>query len=240
MNEKTTETMLFRMPRERSTASEVLISVYESMREKGYDPINQIVGYLISGDPTYITSYNNARYRICSLQRDELVEELVRFYIQDSGAGCGGRNKRRRSGQTMMRVLALDVGDKRIGIAVSDPLGITAQGLETYNRTGDIEKDAEYIANFAKKYVPVRLLFGMPRNMDGSYGFQSEKVKEFADAVLKLWDGEHAFFDERLTTVSAERVLMEAELDWRKRRKVVDKLAATIILQGYLDSNPRL
>ena len=138
----------------------------------------------------------------------------------------------------MMRVLALDVGDKRIGIAVSDPLGITAQGLETYNRTGDIEKDAEYIANFAKKYAPVRLLFGMPRNMDGSYGFQSEKVKEFADAVLKLWDGEHAFFDERLTTVSAERVLMEAELDWRKRRKVVDKLAATIILQGYLDSNP--
>ena len=132
----------------------------------------------------------------------------------------------------MMRVLALDVGDKRIGIAVSDPLGITAQGLETYNRTGDIEKDAEYIANFAKKYAS--------RNMDGSYGFQSEKVKEFADAVLKLWDGEHAFFDERLTTVSAERVLMEAELDWRKRRKVVDKLAATIILQGYLDSNPRL
>ena len=140
----------------------------------------------------------------------------------------------------MMRVLALDVGDKRIGIAVSDPLGITAQGLETYNRTGDIEKDAEYIAGFAKKYAPVRLLFGMPRNMDGSYGFQSEKVKEFADTVLKLWDGEHAFFDERLTTVSAERVLMETELDWRKRRKVVDKLAATIILQGYLDSNPRL
>ena len=79
----------------------------------------------------------------------------------------------------MMRVLALDVGDKRIGIAVSDPLGITAQGLETYNRTGDIEKDAEYIANFAKKYVPVRLLFGMPRNMDGSYGFQSEKAVSY-------------------------------------------------------------
>ena len=93
----------------------------------------------------------------------------------------------------MMRVLALDVGDKRIGIAVSDPLGITAQGLETYNRTGDIEKDAEYIANFAKKYVPVRLLFGMPRNMDGSYGFQSEKVKEFADAACKH---EYIYFKE--------------------------------------------
>ena len=140
----------------------------------------------------------------------------------------------------MRRVLALDVGDKRIGVAVSDPLGITAQGLETYTRTGDTEKDAEHIAELAKKYEPVRLLFGMPRNMDGSYGFQSEKVKEFAQAVLKVWDGEHAFFDERLTTVSAERVLVEADMDWRKRRKGVDKLAATIILQGYLDSNPVL
>lgn len=79
----------------------------------------------------------------------------------------------------------------------------------------------------------------MPRNMDGSYGFQSEKVKEFADAVLELWDGEHAFLMSGLLPFR-RRVLMEAELDWRKRRKVVDKLAATIILQGYLDSNPRL
>lgn len=86
MNEKTTETMLFRIPRERNAASDVLMSVYGSMKEKGYDPINQIVGYLISGDPTYITSYNNARYRICSLQRDELVEELVRFYVRAQDA----------------------------------------------------------------------------------------------------------------------------------------------------------
>jgi len=140
----------------------------------------------------------------------------------------------------MKRVLALDVGDKRIGLAVSDPLGFTAQGLETYTRTGDDAADADYILALAQKYRPVRLLFGMPRNMDGSYGFQAEKVKAFASAVLEKWDGEHAFFDERLTTVSAERVLMEAELDWKKRRKVVDKLAATIILQGYLDSHPSL
>ena len=80
----------------------------------------------------------------------------------------------------------------------------------------------------------------MPRNMDGSYGFQAEKVKAFAALVLEGWDGDHAFFDERLTTVSAERVLIEAELDWKKRRKVVDKLAATIILQAYLDSHPAL
>ena len=97
----------------------------------------------------------------------------------------------------MQRVLALDVGDRRIGLAVSDALGITAQGIETYTRTGDLEKDAAYIRSVA-------------------------------------------FYDERLSTVSAERVLCEAEMNWQKRRKVVDKLAATIILQGYLDGNPKL
>ena len=141
----------------------------------------------------------------------------------------------------MMRVLAIDVGDRRIGLAVSDPLGITAQGIETYTRAADDpEKDAEYIANMAEKYRPVRLLFGMPRNMDGSYGFASEKVKAFAELVLSRWEGEHSYFDERLTTVSAERVLMEDGLDWRERRKVVDKLAAVVILQGYLATNPVL
>lgn len=140
----------------------------------------------------------------------------------------------------MKRVLAFDVGDRRIGLAVSDPLGFTAQGIETYTRTGDAAADAAYLIALAKKYEPVRLLFGMPRNMDGSYGFQAEKVKAFAQLVLENWPGEYAFFDERLTTVSAERVLVEAELDWKKRRKVVDKLAATIILQAYLDSHPAL
>lgn len=140
----------------------------------------------------------------------------------------------------MQRILALDVGEKRIGVAVSDALGITAQGLETYTRTGDIEKDVAYILKLAKSYEPVRLLFGMPRNMDGSYGFQAERVKEFANAVLINFPGEHAFYDERLTTVSVERVLMEAEMSWQKRRKVVDKLAAVVILQGYLASNPKL
>ena len=140
----------------------------------------------------------------------------------------------------MQRVLALDVGDKRIGLAVSDALGITAQGLETYVRTGDLEKDAAYVRAVAERYRPVRLLFGMPRNMDGSYGFQAEKVRAFADAVLNGWEGEHAFYDERLSTVSAERVLFEAELNWQKRRKVVDKVAAVMILQGYLATNPKL
>jgi len=140
----------------------------------------------------------------------------------------------------MLRVLALDVGDKRIGVAVSDALGITAQGLETYTRTGDDAADAAYIRSLAAHYAPVRLLFGLPRNMDGSLGFQSEKVRAFADKVLEGWEGEHVFFDERLSTVQAERVLLEADMSRRKRRKVIDKLAAVVILQAYLQTNPKL
>ena len=136
----------------------------------------------------------------------------------------------------MQRILALDVGDKRIGIAVSDPLGITAQGLESYTRKGVLEEDVAHIINLANSYKPVRILFGLPRNMDGSYGFQTEKVRAFADAVLAQWDGEHDFYDERLTTVAAERMLIEADVSRKKRRKVIDKVAAVVILQGYLQT----
>lgn len=133
------------------------------------------------------------------------------------------------------RILALDVGDKRIGIAVSDPLGITAQGLETYTRIGDDERDAAYIRNFAAKYKPVTLLVGMPRNMNGTYGPQAEKVRAFAEVISKDWEGSIEFYDERLTTASAERVLIQADMSRQKRRKVIDKVAAVVILQGYLD-----
>ena len=76
------DTMQFRVEKEKSKASDVIMRVYAAMEERGYDPVNQIVGYLISGDPTYITSYNNARYMIRILERDELLEELVRYYVQ--------------------------------------------------------------------------------------------------------------------------------------------------------------
>ncbi len=139
----------------------------------------------------------------------------------------------------MQRILALDVGDKRIGVAVSDPLGYTAQGLETYTRKETQEQDVDYILNLAERYRPVRLLFGMPRNMDGSYGFQSEKVRAFADAVLQKWDGEYDFYDERLTTAAAERVLLDADVSRKKRRQVIDKMAAVVILQGYMETQHR-
>lgn len=140
--------------------------------------------------------------------------------------------------QSLFRYFAVDVGDKRVGLAVSDALGITAQGLETYNRTGDLKRDAAYIRNMAKKYAPCRIVFGLPRNMDGSYGEACDKVRAFAEAVCEGWDGEHDFYDERLSTVVAEKAMYEADFNWKKRRKVVDKMAAQIILQGYLELHP--
>jgi len=137
----------------------------------------------------------------------------------------------------MERILALDVGDRRIGLAVSDALGITAQGLETYVRSDNPEKDADYIISVANRYRPVKLLFGLPRNMDGSCGFQSEKVREFANLVLARWDGGHDFYDERLTTMRAERILLEGNVRRDKRKKVIDKMAAAIILEGYLEQH---
>ena len=137
----------------------------------------------------------------------------------------------------MLRILAFDIGEKRIGVAVSDPLGITAQGIETYHRTEDLEQDVAHLIKLANGYKPVKIVFGLPRNMDGSYGFQAQITREFADAVLAKWDGEHAFQDERLTTASARRVLIEADVRRDKRKQVIDKVAAVVILQSYLDAH---
>ena len=137
----------------------------------------------------------------------------------------------------MLRILAFDVGEKRIGVSVSDPLGITAQGIETYHRTDDLEQDVAHLIKLANGYKPVKLVFGLPRNMDGSYGFQAQITREFAEAVLAKWDGDHAFQDERLTTASARRVLIEADVSRDKRKQVIDKVAAVVILQGYLDAH---
>lgn len=136
----------------------------------------------------------------------------------------------------MQRILALDVGDVRVGLAVSDPLGITAQGLETYTRTGDVDKDCNYIINIAKKYAPVKLLFGLPKNMDGSEGFQSKKVRDFAEEIIKRYACEHVFYDERLTTVSAKRIMNERMMKAKNNKAAIDRIAAAVILQSYLDS----
>ena len=131
------------------------------------------------------------------------------------------------------RVLALDVGEKRIGVAVSDPLGLTAQGVETIFTKGQA-RDIARIAELAGQYETNRLLVGLPKNMNGTIGPQAEQVLAFSEAL------EGAGFqvrheDERMTTMMADRVLSEGEVRGKKRREVVDKLAATYILQSFLD-----
>ena len=129
------------------------------------------------------------------------------------------------------RIVALDVGDRRIGIAVSDPLGLTAQPIETYTRVG-YGPDVRHIAQIASQYGTDRILCGLPRNMDGTQGFQADKVREFA-AKLEEQGLTVAYYDERLTTVMAEQALLEADLRRERRKQKVDMLAAVMILQSY-------
>lgn len=143
----------------------------------------------------------------------------------------------------MKRALALDVGDVRIGIAVSDPFGFSAQPIESYARKGNEAADFDHIADVARRYQPVTIVFGMPRNMNGSYGPQAMKICAFADRLIESLRGrltfDVAYFDERLTSKTAERVLLEADVSRKKRRGVIDKLAAAVILQGFLDAGRR-
>ena len=132
------------------------------------------------------------------------------------------------------RIVALDVGDRRIGIAVSDPLGITAQPVETYTRVG-YGPDVKRISQIAEQYGAKHILCGLPRNMDGSEGFQVEKVREFAKQ-LENAGFIVSFYDEHMTTMLAEGALLEANMSRENRKKKVDMIAAVMILQSYLDS----
>ena len=133
------------------------------------------------------------------------------------------------------RIMGLDVGDKRIGVAVSDLLMITAQGVESYTRRGEAE-DLEHLKKLAKDWQVYRGVCGLPVNMNGTLGEQARKTQEFAEKLKETLGCEVDFFDERLTTASAERTLIEADVRRSDRRKVVDKLAAVYILQAFMDS----
>lgn len=132
------------------------------------------------------------------------------------------------------RIVALDVGDRRIGIAVSDPLGYTAQPIETYTRVG-YGPDTRHILQIAEQYATNRILCGLPLNMDGTQGFQTQKVRDFA-AKLEEAGLIIEFYDERMTTVLAESALLEADMRRENRKKKVDMVAAVMILQSYLDA----
>ena len=133
------------------------------------------------------------------------------------------------------RILALDLGKKRIGLAVSDPLGITAQGLPNLERTNK-RADLAAIARLAEERCVSVFLMGNPKNMGGSEGRQSVWVREFAAALEAQTGLEVRLWDERLTTVEAGRVLRESGISIAKRAAAVDRLSAVILLQSYLDS----
>ncbi len=135
----------------------------------------------------------------------------------------------------MNRVMALDFGDARIGIAMSDIMKIIANGYETYKRVNE-EKDLQYIAGLVKPNLVDEIVFGLPINMDGTEGERVTKTKDFADKLNQLLPQVKIHFqDERLTTVTGERMLIEAGVRREKRKGVIDKIAATIILQQFLD-----
>jgi putative Holliday junction resolvase len=133
------------------------------------------------------------------------------------------------------RVLALDVGKKRIGLALSDPLGITAQGLPTLQRT-TIREDLTALADLIQERDVKLLLVGHPLNMSGTEGRQAFYTKEFADRLHARTNVEVRYWDERLTSVEAGRVLRSSGISIEKRAKAVDRLAAVLLLESFLDA----
>jgi len=137
-----------------------------------------------------------------------------------------------------MRILALDYGSRRIGVAISDELGMTAQGLTTITRKGR-PRDMERIARLVDEYGVETVVIGYPLRLDGTEGIQCEKVSKYAEILRSHLSVPVIPWDESLSTKEAEAMLSEAKVKRRKRRDVVDKVAATIILQGYLDGRNR-
>ncbi len=132
-----------------------------------------------------------------------------------------------------MKIAGLDVGQARIGIAISDEMEILASSVESYHCKGDIETDAR------EKLIELgaqKIVIGLPKNMNGTEGPAAEKCRAFGEMLGKFLDIEQVYSDERLTTVQAQRTLIGANVSRKKRKNVVDKLAAQLILQNYLDA----
>lgn len=134
-----------------------------------------------------------------------------------------------------MRVLGLDLGDKTVGVAVSDPLGLIAQGIGVIARAGE-DQDLEKIKAIADQYAARLIVIGLPWNMSGTLGEQGKKVLAFAKKLEKATGLPVQTWDERLTTAAAEKALLSADLTRARRKKVIDKVAAALILQNFLDA----
>jgi putative Holliday junction resolvase len=139
-----------------------------------------------------------------------------------------------------MRILGIDYGDKRIGIAMSDPLGFTAQAVAVVGKGETFEEDIKELKKIIKKFEGIdEIVVGLPKTMSGEIKQQAEKVLAFVEALKKSFKIPITTWDERLTTVLAERTLAEAGVSAKKRRGIVDKTAATFILQSYMDSRAK-
>jgi putative Holliday junction resolvase len=135
------------------------------------------------------------------------------------------------------RILGLDVGSKRIGVAVSDPLGITAQGLDTIQRQNK-RRDREALRALLSKYEVAEIVMGLPLRLSGAEGTQSEKMREFADDLKTQFGLPVHLWDERWTSTEANRLLRETNLSIEKRGKAVDRMAAILILQSWMEAHP--
>ena len=136
-----------------------------------------------------------------------------------------------------MRILGLDYGSKTVGVAVSDPLGLTAQGVEIIRRKSEnkLRQTLARIEELAAQYQVEKIVLGFPKNMNNTIGDRAEKSLEFAEMLKKRTGLPVFMWDERLTTVAADRYMMEAGIRRENRRQYVDEIAAVFILQGYLD-----
>lgn len=132
--------------------------------------------------------------------------------------------------------MGLDVGDKTIGVAISDPLLLTAQGYKTIFRESN-KKDIKEIEDIIEECNITKIIVGLPKNMNNTIGIQGQKVLDFVEKLKRRIKVEIILEDERLTTVSAERILLEGDVSRKNRKKIIDKVAATYILQNYLDRN---
>ena len=179
-------------------AKDILEIVYKALSEKGYNPVNQIVGYIMSGDPTYITSHNGAR-----------------------------------------SLIMLDYGSKTVGVAISDALGITAQAVETIFRKEEnkLRKTCARIEELIREQNVEKIVLGLPKHMNNDMGERAEHALAFGEMLRRRTGLPVVMWDERLTTVEAERTLKEREVRREDRKKYVDQIAAVLILQGYLDSH---
>lgn len=136
-----------------------------------------------------------------------------------------------------MRIMGLDFGSKTVGVAVSDPLLLTAQSLEIVRRKSEnkLRQTLARIEELIEEYEVDKIVLGLPRNMNASEGERAEKTREFAEMLFRRTGIEPVLWDERLTTVAADKLMMEAGVRREKRKEYVDAIAASYILQGYLD-----